>query len=135
MHDLCTQRELQQAISVLEETEEADLIQLVSDKKDTGIYDVSYLEMLKSAFTAFGTAYRFEPGQIVKWKVNMQNRKLPNRTQPAVVVKILKKPIFDEENAASDPYFQEPLDLVLGVFDADGVFLTFYCDSRRFEPY
>ncbi len=97
-------------------------------------YDDGHVEKLRSAFSALSRSHEFQPGWIVRWKENMKNKTLPKKNQPAIVIEVLEAPVFDDESPGS-PYFREPLDLVLGVFSKDGVFLTFYYDSRRFEPY
>ena len=76
------------------------------------------------------------PGQIVRWKKGLKNRRFPRYDEPAVVVEILSKPVFDEEQkGAGSSYFQEPLELRLGILDPeDGDFVIFHFDRRRFEP-
>lgn len=130
-----TIEDLQQAISVLQRIRDANLTQFGSKEEESSIYDDSHLENLGVAFASFGHTHKFEIGQVVKWKPNMNNKKLPKQNQPAIVVEVLEKVLIDEETSASSTYFQEPLDIVLGVFGKDGTFLTFYHDSRRFEPY
>jgi len=76
-----------------------------------------------------------EVGQIVKWKENLKNRKLPHKNQPAIVIAILYQPVISTDDDFSSPYFLETLDIILGIIVGDGTFLTFYYDSRRFEPY
>ncbi|NJL52758.1 MAG: hypothetical protein HC930_12085, partial [Hydrococcus sp. SU_1_0] len=77
----------------------------------------------------------FKVGQIVKWKKNLDNRKLPRQNQPAVVVRVLDEPIISPEHEPGSAYFLEKLDIVLGVMAKDETFLTFYYDSSRFESY
>jgi len=78
----------------------------------------------------------FKAGDIVRWKAGLKNRRFPIDDEPAVVVEVLRKPIADpSEQSTGSPYFNAPLDFVLGVIDSDGDFLTFYSESRRFEPY
>ena len=79
---------------------------------------------------------KFEVGQIVKWKKGSQNslrnKEYPDDDQEAIVVSVLDETIeSDSEVGTSD--FKEPLDLILGMIDEDGGFITFYYDSRRFE--
>ncbi|MFA6224233.1 MAG: hypothetical protein WC647_18185 [Desulfomonilaceae bacterium] len=135
MTSLPTKEDLHNAISVFERIGEANQTEHSSDKEGDRIYDKSYLKMLKSAFTSFGTTHKFKLGQIVKWKVNMRNKRIPHMSQPAIVVEIFKEPILDENAMVGSTYYREPLDIVLGIFANDGNFVTFYYDSRRFEPY
>lgn len=77
----------------------------------------------------------FEVGQVVKWKKDLRNRKLPQKNQPAIVVEILDESIVSKDDESGSPYFLEKLDFVLGVMSSDSTFLTFYYDSSRFESY
>ena len=40
---------------------------------------------------------------------------------------------MDKQDSGT-PYFNEPLDLILGLIDEEGDFAIFYYDKRRFEP-
>jgi hypothetical protein len=42
---------------------------------------------------------------------------------------------LDDVEDAGSPFFQEPLDVVLGIIDRDGDFFCYHYDSRRFEPF
>ena len=67
----------------------------------------------------------------------MRNRSRPDYRQPVVVVDVLDSPLVNPsagEKGAGSPYFNEPLDLVIGILDEDGDWLTYYVDSRRFRP-
>ena len=98
-------------------------------------YDPDHLVQLQEACNNLLSKESFEVGQIVQWKKNLQNRRLPHKNQPAIVVKILDEPVISTDNEAGSPYFLEKLDIVLGVMSNDDTFLTFYYDSSRFEPY
>jgi hypothetical protein len=76
----------------------------------------------------------FKVGELVKWKDGLKNKKRPYPNQPAIVVQLLEKPDQVNEEAGS-PYYREPLDIILGLFDDDDEFLMYYYDKRRFEPY
>jgi len=79
--------------------------------------------------------HTFAVGQFVRWKQGLKNRTFPDYGEPAIVRAILPCPIFDpEETAASSPYFQEPLSVVVGVF-RESDFLEYRLDGRRLEPY
>ncbi len=76
----------------------------------------------------------FRKGQFVRWKPGLKNRKFPEYGEPVIVTGVLPTPILDpSENAAASPYFQEPLNLVIGIFQDDDL-LEFRVDGRRFEP-
>ncbi len=89
---------------------------------------------LREARQAMLVTHTFEVGQLVKWKPSLKNRRLPEYGSPAIVQEVLEVPIREDDQKPSSSYFNEPLDLVLGVFQ-DDTFVTYYFDSRRFEPY
>lgn len=90
---------------------------------------------LKERFESLRKAHEFKPGQLVKWKPDLKNRRRPAYGEPAIVVEVLSQPVFAKSDDSSTPYFREPLDMVLGFIDEDGDFLCYHFDSRRFEPY
>jgi hypothetical protein len=98
-------------------------------------YGEKDIALLKATYRNFLKKENFAVGQIVKWKEHLKNRKLPDENQPAIVVSLLGEPIVSNEEDSGSPYFLEPLDIVLGLLTDDGIFLTFYYDSKRFEPY
>ena len=87
------------------------------------------------AFESMLKKNSFKPNQLVRWKEGLKNKALPEYNQPTIVWEILPKARFDNPKAhgAGSPYFNEPLDIVLGVMDEDEFVLLHY-DSRRFEP-
>jgi hypothetical protein len=93
-------------------------------------------QKLIRAFEAMLTKHSFKPNQLVCWKPNLKNRALPEYNEPAIVWEILPEPLYDSVKAhgAGSSYFNEPLDIVLGVMDEDK-FLLLYYDSRRLEPF
>ncbi|WP_314408870.1 hypothetical protein [Pseudomonas kuykendallii] len=74
----------------------------------------------------------FKPGDLVVWKDGMKNKKYPLYGEPFVVTAVLPEPIIDPEATAGNCYFREPLDIKLGLLDADGDFVEHHYDSRRF---
>ena len=77
----------------------------------------------------------FTKGQIIKWKPGLKNRRFPEYGEPVIVTDVLSVPIFDPcENSAGSPYFQEPLNIVVGMCREDE-FIEFRLDGRRFEPF
>ncbi|WP_066375240.1 hypothetical protein [Anabaena sp. CA = ATCC 33047] len=105
------------------------------DEEEAKQYSEEYVNQLKSACENFLKKEAFTVGQIVKWKENLKNRRLPHKNQPAVVIAILDDPVISTEDESGSPYFLETLDIILGIIVDDGTFLTFYYDSRRFESY
>jgi len=105
------------------------------NEEEQNNYGEEYIAQLKSVCKSFLKKESLEVGQIVKWKENLKNRKLPHKNQPAIVIAILYQPVISTDKDAGTPYFLETLDIILGVIVENGTFLTFYYDSRRFEPY
>ena len=106
-----------------------------ADSEEEKNYGEEYLALLKSACENYLRKESFEVGQLVKWKENLHNRKLPHKNQPAIVIAILDEPVISTDDEPGSPYFLETLDIILGIIVDDGSFLTFYYDSRRFEAY
>ena len=76
----------------------------------------------------------FQPGQIVRWKSGLKNRLRPDIGERAIVMEVLDPPVFDLNMASHGSYlFREPLTLALGMHDADGDFVVYHFDGRRFE--
>jgi len=76
----------------------------------------------------------FAKGQFVRWKPGLKNRKFPDYGEPCIIMAVLPTPIFDtSEDGAASCYFQEPLNLVIGLMREDDL-LEFRMDGRRFEP-
>lgn len=105
------------------------------DNEEEKNYEEKDIAQLKSAYKNFLRKEFFEVGQIVKWKENLKNRKLPHKNQPAIVIAILDEPVISNDDESGSPYFLETLDIILGIIVDDCTFLTFYYDSRRFEAY
>ncbi|MBD2385346.1 hypothetical protein [Cylindrospermum sp. FACHB-282] len=98
-------------------------------------YGEEHIAQLQDACNNFLKKDLFQVGQLVKWKQNLKNRKLPYKNQPAIVVEILAEPIINSQEESGSPYFRETLDIILGILVDDDTFLTFYYDSKRFEAY
>ena len=94
---------------------------------------------LRARYHLFQTPHRFVPGDLVTWKPGLKNRRRPSYGRPAVVLAVLDSPLRDDEQDSGTTYFNEPLDLVRGLFletgPARGDFLTWHFDSRRFQPW
>lgn len=64
--------------------------------------------------------YEFKSGDLVVWKKGLKNKVRPALNEPAIVMDVLTEPLKDENKTSSGtPYFNEPLDLVLGLLDTD----------------
>jgi len=127
-----------QLIQQLVQAELMKALELKSDAivSEPKVYGERDIEDLKQLNALFSTKYVFEKNQIVRWKKGLQNRRLPAKNQPAIVMDVLHPPILSSEEQSGSPYFREPLDIVLGFIDeSDGDFMAFHYDSRRFEPY
>ena len=94
---------------------------------------------LLARYRLFHECHRFAPGDLVTWKPGLKNRRWPSHGRPAVVLTVLDPPVIDTEKDSGDPYFNEPLDLVLGLFveggPIRGELMTWHFDSRRFQPW
>lgn len=91
------------------------------------------MELLKQLSVRLDEHHVFTKGQFVRWKPGLKNKRYPDYDEPAIVMSVLQVPTFDPEATASTPYFQEPLNLVIGVFLEDDL-LEYRVDQRRFEP-
>lgn len=85
-------------------------------------------------YERFMRRHVFQPGQLVRWKPELKNRKFPAYGECGVVVSVLPEPVMDAGNDSGSQYFREPLDIVLGFVDGEGDFITYHFDSRRFAP-
>lgn len=119
---------------ILKNLQEKEGDQDVNEEEQNN-YGEKDIAQLKSVCKSFLNKEFLEVGQIVKWKENLKNRKLPHKNQPAIVIAILDQPVITTDEEAGSPYFLETLDIILGLIVENGTFLTFYYDSRRFEPY
>ena len=91
-------------------------------------------EKLAELLNELSIDYIFEPSQLVEWKSDLKNKIAPRINEPAIVVKILDEPVFDEKQDSGSPYFREPLDMIIGVLKDNGLMLL-HVDKRRFKPY
>ena len=133
-------QEITKALDGLNENDRKELIKSIIssalEKKETRnqLDAEETIEALKKARNNFLEKYSFKEGDIVKWKPLLKNRQTPEYNEPAIVIKVLENPIYDESEESGSTYWQEPLDLVLGIL-ADGELRTFHNDSRKFQPY
>ena len=94
----------------------------------------SEIEKTRKLLEKLNEKHTFSPGDLVRWKPGLKNKRFPKYDAPALVACVLAEPVLDPTNASGSPYFREPLDLILCHMDADEDMLFLYYDSRRFEP-
>ena len=100
---------------------------------DSGAAISSGISELKQKVSSFlKESPKFEPGDVVKWKKGLKNKKYPKEGQLCIVIKEKEEPIIQENRDSGSPYYREPLDLVLALLD-DSDLVIFHYDKRRFE--
>jgi len=73
-------------------------------------------------------------GDIVYWKPGLTNRRYPRPGTAGIVTRIFPVPIKDESKSeAGSPYFNESLNVCVGIIDNDGDFVEFTYDGQRLE--
>jgi hypothetical protein len=92
-------------------------------------------QRLRSLYELLTTNHTFSPGELVKWKHGLKNKRRPDYDIPVVVLALVHPPVNDHEQNAGSAYFREPLDLVIGIMDDDDELDGYHVDSRRFEPF
>lgn len=98
---------------------------------------------LLEAYAAFNTEPNYQPGDLIRWKAGMRNRKFPEYLEPVVCLCV--GPHCVEENPRTyseddgSPYVAERKDLIFGTVRNQGQYgdslLQFHCDARRFTKY
>ena len=91
-------------------------------------------KQLRELYRRLSVRHEFRPGQLVRWKPGLKYRAYPHYDEPAVVVRVLPQPVYDDETNSDSKYFREPLDVQLAVIRDDSYHLYYY-DSSKFEPY
>jgi hypothetical protein len=117
---------------------ETEIVEMLKERfRNRKIENVpEHISKLRAAKDVFNQVYEFKPGDLVVWKKGLRNKARPALSEPAIVIQILETPLKDPDKQDSGtPYFNEPLNLVLGLIDDDGDFVIFHYDKRRFEPY
>jgi len=116
---------------------EQQLIKAKKDKAENRIIEdkPKHIGNLKKISVLYSQEYNFQKGDIVVWKEGLKNKLRPAYGEPCIVLDILTEPVLDKEKNTGSPYFNESLNLVLGIIDEDDDFLVFHYDSKRFEPY
>jgi len=93
--------------------------------------DISVLKQKVSSFLE--ESPKFEPGDVVKWKKGLKNKKYPKEGQLCIVIKEMEESIIQDSRDSGSPYYREPLDLILALLDDDSDLVIFHYDKRRFE--
>ncbi|MCK5720730.1 MAG: hypothetical protein KAH84_12395 [Thiomargarita sp.] len=117
---------------------ETEIAEMLKERfKNRKIENVpEHINKLCMAKDEFNKVYDFKSGELVVWKQGLKNKIKPALNEPAIVMQILDIPLRDQgEQDSGTPYFNEPLDLGLGLIDNNGDFNIFHYDKRRFEPY
>jgi hypothetical protein len=124
MDDIITQEDLQKLVIALQKKEKKQ--ELSIDEQE---------EILKQCLNDYNQSTDFQIGDIVFWKENLKNRRIPNYNEPSIVMEVLKEPIADSSGDSGQSSFKELLNLKLGTLIKDGKekrFITFYYDGNRF---
>lgn len=74
---------------------------------------------------------RFKHKDRVSWKWGMKNKSVPLARQTAVVLQICQEPFNDSTLAPSSTYYEEPLDVLVGVYTHECIFRELWVDGRR----
>jgi hypothetical protein len=127
---MADEADFEKIVKLLEERKKSD-----TDLSESEVKKRADLSLSHYAIFADKAEKQLKPGMLVQWKQGLKNRKRPRPNEPAVVIEILEKPFYDEENGSGTPYFREPMNLVLGMVDDDGEFIIFHYDARRFRPF
>ncbi len=96
--------------------------------------DAAKIMLLKKAQSIYSDQHEFKVGDIVRWKELMKNKSIPEYNEPAIVLDVLSDPISDDKESVGSTYYNEQLNLKLGVI-TDSTFLVYYHEGNRFEPY
>lgn len=89
---------------------------------------------LRTLLAVLAQKHEFVTGQLVEAKHRCQN-KSADRGGVAIVSRLLPTPIMHSETDVGSCYFREPIDMVIGVLEHDGVIVEYHVDSRRYQPY
>lgn len=114
-------------------SEESDFIDHILGNRVDPFEVPQSADRLTAAYLSLSKVNAFQPGDLVTWKKGMSNRRIPRKAEPAIVTRVLTTPVFDGDQRG--PYLNEPLDLVLGLIDADGDLIEYHFDSRRFKHF
>lgn len=94
-----------------------------------------YIKDLQERKKFFETHPIFKPGDIITWKEGMQNKTIPDKDVPGIVINNFFPALRDEERDVTSAYFNEQLDIQVGFISKNNEFVIFSHDSRRFKLY
>ncbi|WP_157214639.1 hypothetical protein [Polaromonas sp. CF318] len=89
-------------------------------------------QLLKALLQSYRVRQNFSVGDIVQWKPGLKNRRFPAEVTPAIVVEVFNVPVTNPITDHGSPYFQEVLDMKIGVVTDTGNMNTYVVDSARF---
>jgi hypothetical protein len=129
--------EKKQELIDLNEDQKKDLLKVLlknalEDNKKEIIDNPQKIEILKELRNSYEKKYDFKVGDIIRWKNKLKNRKLPEYEEPIIILEILDEPIYNTKEQVGSTYFNEKIDIKIGVIK-DNSLLTFYLESARFE--
>lgn len=125
----------QEVIELISEEQKKDLLKvLLKDVLDEKNQPVSYvkIDLLTKLKELYEQKVDFKVGDIIKWKDQLKNRKIPDYNEPIIIMEMLEEPFFDTKADVGSAYFNEKYDIKAGILQGDAL-LTFYFDSNRFE--
>ncbi len=125
-------------MSNVSETDMKKIMEIMRQSNDSNMEpnaakssDISELKQKVSSFLK--ESPKFEPGDVVRWKKGLKNRKYPKEGQSCIVIEEMKEDIIQDSRDFGSPYYREPLNLVLALLGDDSDLVIFHYDKRRFE--
>lgn len=131
--------ENKQELPEISEEQKKDLLKLLlrktlEEKKSSSSSNEDKIELLKKLKNLYDKKNVFEVGDIIRWKPQLKNRKLPDYNEPTIVLEVLAEPVLDDSKEVGNAYYREKNDIRVGVL-RDDTLLMFYFDSNRFESF
>jgi hypothetical protein len=77
----------------------------------------------------------FKVGDVVVVKNGLNNKRMPDYGEPAVVTSLLPQHTFDDGQDTGTPYYMEPLTMKIGVLLDGEQFIEIAVDGRRFRHF
>jgi len=119
-------------MSNVSEADVKKIMELVHQNSDSNMEpgattssDISELKQKVSSFLK--ESPKFEPGDVVRWKRGLKNKKYPKEGQLCIVIEEMEGDIIQGNRDSGSPYYREPL------LDDDSDLVIFHYDKRRFE--
>lgn len=131
--------ENKQELPEITEEQKKDLLKLLlrktlEDKNSSTNSNEEKIELLRKLKELYEKENVFEVGDIIRWKNQLKNRKLPDYNEPVIVLETLADSLFDQSKELGSAYYNEKNDIRVGIF-RDDTLLMFYFDSNRFEKF